>query len=87
MRPRDRSNRLLGRAHTYQDVENKDIAYNRQGRHYTQVRDLVRALELRAGGKPLLRNRCLGGVLISGEDRAGRSAVGYRRSVASIDVA
>jgi len=32
-------------------------------------------------------NRCLGGVLISGEDRAGRSAVGYRRSVASIDAA
>jgi DNA invertase Pin-like site-specific DNA recombinase len=38
-------------------------------------------------GWPIERNRCLGGVLISGEDRAGRSAADYRRSVASIDAA
>jgi hypothetical protein len=35
----------------------------------------------------LAGNRCLGGVLISGEDRAGRSAADYRRSVASTDAA
>jgi len=29
------------------------------------------------------RNRCLAGVLISGEDRAGRSAAGCPRSIAS----
>jgi hypothetical protein len=32
-------------------------------------------------------NRCLGGVLISGEDRAGRSAEGFPRSIASTDAA
>ena len=32
-------------------------------------------------------NRCLAGVLISGEDRAGRSAAGCPRSVASTDAA
>jgi hypothetical protein len=43
---------------------------------------------VRLGSKVHLRgNRCLGGVLISGEDRAGRSAADYRRSVASIDAA
>ena len=35
----------------------------------------------------LWRNRCLAGVLISGEDRAGRSAVGFPRSVVSINAA
>jgi hypothetical protein len=34
-----------------------------------------------------MRNRCLAGVLISGEDRAGRSAAGCPRSIASTDAA
>ena len=35
----------------------------------------------------LERNRCLAGVLISGEDRAGRSAAGCPRSAVSTDAA
>jgi hypothetical protein len=35
----------------------------------------------------LKRNRCLAGVLISGEDRAGLSVGDYRRSVASTNAA
>jgi hypothetical protein len=37
--------------------------------------------------RPAQRNRCLAGVLISGEGRAGRSAADYRRSVVSTDAA
>jgi hypothetical protein len=46
--------------------------------------DLLRVIQVlgEAGG-----NRCLAGVLISGEGRAGRSAADYRRSVVSTDAA
>jgi hypothetical protein len=58
------------------------------GQPVIQPQRFAEALHLRVQDlAKLVGNRCLAGVLISGEGRAGRSAADYRRSVVSTDAA